>query len=92
MANKKNVKALKIIQDVQNEITPIVKEYATCGDSSLAVASSLLGTLIPLYRDALGTERTAIMMYKVADDLAVEVPPKVRITRKPIKRIRKSKK
>ena len=27
MANKKNVEALKIIQEFQSELTPIVKEY-----------------------------------------------------------------
>jgi len=82
MANKNDVAALKIIQDVQAEITPIVKEYATTENASLAVASALLGTLVPLYKEAFGTERTAVMMYKVADDLACEVPPKVRIKKK----------
>ncbi len=89
MANKDNVAALKIIQDVQEEITPIVKEYAKNENASLAVASALLGTLIPLYREAFGTERTAVMMYKVADDLACEVPPKVRIKKKRLPRKKK---
>ena len=70
MADKKSIPALKVIQDFQAEVTPIVEEYAKDDKSSLAVASALLGTLVPLYKDVFGTERTAVMMYKVADDLA----------------------
>lgn len=84
MANKDNFKALKVIQDFQAEVTPIVKEYATSEQASLAVASALLGTLVPLYKDSFGTERTAVMLYKVADDLACEVPPKINIRKKRI--------
>lgn len=84
MANKDNFKALKVIKKVQEEVTPIVKEYATSEKASLAVASALLGTLVPLYKDSFGTERTAVMMYKVADDLACEVPPKINIRKKRI--------
>ena len=86
MANKKNVEALKIIQEFQSELTPIVKEYAINDNSSLAVASALLGNLVPLYKDVFGTERTAVMMYKVADELACEVPPKVRVRQKRVSR------
>ena len=86
MANKKNVEALKVIQDFQAEVTPIVEEYAKDDNSSLAVASALLGTLVPLYKDVFGTERTAVMMYKVADDLACEVPPKVQVRQKRVSR------
>ena len=86
MADKKNVEALKIIQEFQAEVTPIVEEYAKDDNSSLAVASALLGTLVPLYKDVFGTERTAVMMYKVADELACEVPPKVRVRQKRVSR------
>ena len=86
MADKKSIPALKVIQDFQAEVTPIVKEYAKDDKSSLAVASALLGTLVPLYKDVFGTERTAVMMYKVADDLACEVPPKVRVRQKRVSR------
>ena len=89
MADKNNVEALKIIQEVQSELTPIVEEYAINNNSSLAVAYAILGTLVPLYKDVFGTERTAVMMYKVADDLACEVPPKVRIRKKRISRKKK---
>ncbi len=89
MADKNKDGALKIIQKIQNEITPIVEDYATDDSSSLAVASALLGTLVPLYRDVFGTERTAVMMYKVADDLACEVPLKYSIRKKRTPRKRK---
>ena len=78
MANT-NFNPKKHINAVQEEIIEILEEYGNTEKERMAVASAFLGVVIPMYEDSLGTERTAVMMYKVADELAVRVPSKVTI-------------
>ena len=78
MANT-NFNPKKHINAVQEEIVEILDKYGGSEEKRMAMASAFLGVVIPMYEDTLGTERTAIMMYKVADELAVRVPSKVTI-------------
>ena len=67
--------AVGIIREVTEEAEEIVKEYVTSDHASaLAVASALLGITVKLYKAVLGTEGTATMIYKIADDLVTEIP------------------
>lgn len=67
--------AVGIIKDVTKEAEEIVQDYVTNEHSSaLAVASAFMGVTVRLYKAALGAEGTATMIYKVADDLVLEVP------------------
>ena len=67
--------AVGIIKDVTKEAEEIVQDYVTNEHSSaLAVASAFLGVAVRLYKAVLGAEGTAVMIYKVADDLVLEVP------------------
>ena len=68
-------KALTIIKRVTHEAEEIVTDYITPDKASaLAVASAFLGITIKLYKMALGVEGTAVMIYKIADDLVTEIP------------------
>lgn len=84
----------KLIKSFQNQVVDLVGDDNT-PDEELAIASALLGVVVPLYEKAMGTERTATMMYNVADELAIRVPLKIKFprnkTRKKTK-IRKRKK
>ena len=75
----KNFNAKEIIHEIQKEVKKVVVKHAKSDKECLAVASALLGFVVPLYKEALGNEQAAMMMYNVADELAIEVPLKVNI-------------
>ena len=74
-----NFNAKEIIQETQKEVKKVVVKYAKSDKECLAVASALLGFVVPLYKEALGKEQAAMMMYNIADELAIESPLKIDI-------------
>ena len=75
----RNFNAKEIIQEVQKEVKKVVVKHAKSDKECLAVASALLGFVVPLYKEALGKEQAAMMMYNIADELAIESPLKIDI-------------
>ena len=75
----RNFNAKEIIQEVQKEVKKVVVKHAKSDKECLAVASALLGFVVPLYKEALGNEQAAMMMYNIADELAIESPLKINI-------------
>ena len=75
----RNFNAKEVIQEVQKKVKEVVVKHAKSDKECLAVASALLGFVVPLYKEALGNEQAAMMMYNIADELAIEAPLKVNI-------------
>ena len=75
----RNFNAKELIQEVQEKVKEVVVKHAKSDKECLAVASALLGFVVPLYKEALGNEQAAMMMYNIADELAIEAPLKVNV-------------
>lgn len=81
MANNQ-FKIEDFIKEVQEVVDDSIEGYLGTHDKNLAVASTLLSTVIGLYRLSLGNEKTVEMIYSVADGLALDLPPKVKFPKK----------
>ena len=83
MANHETVR--RIINYMHRSVDNAMDELDVGNDDEkLAVASALLAYTVALHRNVLGAEKTATMVYRVADELAVDVsvPKKIKIPRK----------